>query len=162
MPRGAGSRERGAARQENLLPAPRSLNVVSSPPCPQLGEQAGDVEREGRDRRIGVPLEYRVVRGGCRASREPALDALVLRVYDPVLAPVCEVNRALLVAVVAPGRWGQHFNRQGRSPELFPGAEAAGGGTETDGNVGLEHRAGPVEHVEARPDLPQVMGVDVG
>src|SRR2546422_9885849 len=29
-------------------------------------------------------------------------------------------------------------------------------------NVGLEHRAGPVEHVEARPDLPQVMGVDVG
>src|SRR3989442_9315487 len=79
----------------------------------QLGEQAGDVEREGCDRRIGVPLECRVVRGGCRASREPALDAMVLRVYDPVLAPVCEVNRALLVAVVAPGRWGQHFDRQG-------------------------------------------------
>src|SRR2546430_11810668 len=60
------------------------------------------------------------------------------------------------------GTMGTALRSPGPVPGAPSGAEAAGGGTETDGNVGLEHRAGPVEHVEARPDLPQVMGVDVG
>ena len=79
----------------------------------------------------------------------------------PVLAPVREIDRALLAAVVPAGRSGQDFDRQGRAPQLFPGAQTPGVGPEPDSDVRLEDGAASVEHVDAGPDAPQSVGVDV-
>src|SRR5207249_8030413 len=86
----------------------------------QLREQRGEVDRKRRDGWVGLPIDRGVVDRGLGVSRQIPLDLPGGGIYDPVLAPMREIHRALLAAVVPAGRSGQDFDRQGRAPQLLP------------------------------------------
>src|SRR2546430_13084941 len=90
----------------------------------QLREQRGEVDRKRGDGWVGLPIDRGVVDGRLGVSRQVPFDPPGGGIHDPVLAPMREINRALLAAVVPAGRSRQDFYPPGRAPHTPPRAHA--------------------------------------